>query len=65
MLELIAHTARMGRTSSSQGRPLWLNRVREYLHENYLLPVRLLDLAESIEVHPSHLTKAFRRHFKV
>lgn len=63
MLELIAHTARMEFTSITQGRPPWLNRVREYLHESYLSPVRLLELAESFDVHPSHLTKSFRKHF--
>ena len=44
-----------------RGRPRWLQRVIEYLHDNIGSPATLVHLAAVGEVHPTHLARTFRR----
>ncbi len=41
------------------GEPAWLQRVREYLHDNFNQAIRLRDLAAEAGVHPDHASRAF------
>lgn len=51
--------------------PIWLSRARELIHASFLPRaasrglggLRLRDVAAAAGVHPSHLTRAFRRYF--
>lgn len=43
--------------------PLWLERARDLLHEEYSETLRLHDIALEVGVHPAHLSRAFRRRF--
>ncbi len=43
--------------------PHWLRDARDRLHEEFVCPPRIGELAEQAEVHPGHLHRAFRRHF--
>jgi AraC family transcriptional regulator len=45
-------------------RPPWLSRVEEYLRENANRHLSLEELAAVADVHPGHLGKVFRRHFR-
>jgi AraC family transcriptional regulator len=45
--------------------PRWLTRAREELHERFLDPPRVRDLAAAAGVHPDHLARAFRLRFGV
>ena len=41
--------------------PNWLERVREYLHENFSHSIGLNELAKIAGVHPTHLARVFRK----
>jgi AraC family transcriptional regulator len=43
--------------------PLWLERVRERIHDEFTSTPTLAALAETAEVHRVHLARAFRRHY--
>jgi AraC family transcriptional regulator len=61
--ELLATTAMFddGRSSAP---PSWLLRVRELLHDGCGAELTLGELAVAAGVHPVHLTRAFRRHYR-
>jgi AraC family transcriptional regulator len=61
-LELIASAARaLGPTRDT--RPAWLLEVRDRLHDDVAATPSLAELARIANVHPGHLTRAFRRAF--
>ena len=43
--------------------PRWLTRAREELHDRFLDPPSVRELAVTAGVHPDHLARAFRRRF--
>jgi AraC family transcriptional regulator len=45
-----------------RARPMWLARVEERLHEEYVAPPSLGALAADAGVHPVHLARVFHRH---
>ncbi|MEI2454305.1 AraC family transcriptional regulator [Lysobacter firmicutimachus] len=61
--ELLAHTGRLALERSL--RPAgWLRRVREQLRDECARPLRIADLARAAGVHPVHLAREFRRHYR-
>jgi AraC family transcriptional regulator len=44
--------------------PRWLWRVRELLHESYDSSLTMSDIADSVGVHPAHLSRTFRKFFR-
>lgn len=42
--------------------PSWLSRCDELLHEHYAAPLRVAAIARTLDIHPVHLTRVFRRH---
>ena len=62
-LELVALAAgvdpRIDRTP-----PRWLRTARELIHDRYLEPLRVEDVAEAAGVHRVHLARAFRRWYR-
>jgi AraC family transcriptional regulator len=46
------------------GRPLWLDRAYELLQDGYVQPLSVRELALAVGVHPVHLARAFRKHFR-
>jgi AraC-like DNA-binding protein len=60
VLEVLASAVRQGDAGQRQRTPVWLGRVREYIHEAYLEPVDIASLAEIAGVHPAHLSRVFR-----
>jgi AraC family transcriptional regulator len=63
-LELIAEAARSSLKDSGHRPPRWLEQVRAMLHEQFRNRSSLVTLAESVEVHPVHLAREFRRFFR-
>jgi AraC family transcriptional regulator len=55
--------ARQGTPLPDQAPP-WLERVRERLDEEFLLPMCLRSLAAEAGVHPDHLTRCFKRFYR-
>ena len=59
-LELMTCLARSAR---NEGRPAWLDRARQYLHDRYADPLHLSDIAYEVGVEPERLARTFRRAF--
>ena len=62
MLEWIAEASRR-REARERGRPAWLERASELLHEEYAEGHGLAAVAAAAGVHPAHLAREFRRAF--
>jgi len=45
--------------------PVWLGRVKQRLDENFVETPNLSDLAAMGGVHPTHLARNFRRHYRI
>lgn len=68
VLEMLALSTRHGRNVDVVRRisaPPWLARARETLHDSFLNPPRIHDLAAAAGVHPDHLARAFRLRFGI
>jgi AraC family transcriptional regulator len=65
LLEMLAESARSGGELAGSSAPAWLRRVREMLDESYLLAPGLTDLAAEGGVHPVHLSREFRKHYRI
>lgn len=62
-LELLAPLSRHAASSRAERVPPWLRRVRVLLMDAELQPVSIAQMAADAGVSPSHLCRAFRRHF--
>jgi AraC family transcriptional regulator len=60
-LELIAELMRQREPRPRQTASDWLAQVRDVLHEDFRKRLTLKDLAQSVDVHPVHLARAFRK----
>ena len=63
-LEMLAGTARSGLQGQISSAPRWLHQAREILHEQFSQQLSLSTVAEFVGVHPAHLAKVFRKHFR-
>jgi AraC family transcriptional regulator len=43
--------------------PPWLEEAKDLLNDRFLEGLSLVQIADEIGVHPSHLSRTFRRHF--
>ncbi|HSY04640.1 MAG TPA: AraC family transcriptional regulator [Steroidobacteraceae bacterium] len=50
--------------AESAAPPGWLSRALELLQDRYLEDLSIADVAASVGVHPIHLARTFRRHFR-
>jgi AraC family transcriptional regulator len=62
--ELITAVDRILRDGSTGPAPGWLYRVRARLHEEFRAPLTLAALAADAGVHPGHLQRVFRQHYR-
>ncbi|WP_316820430.1 AraC family transcriptional regulator [Pedobacter gandavensis] len=51
------------RSKESGFRPPWVNKAGEFLHDNYISPPTLKEIAAVAGVHPVHLSRAFTKYF--
>ena len=63
-LEMTAELGRSRAKESGGQAPAWLDEVRQRLLSRIAEPLPLADLAASAGVHPVHLARAFRKHFR-
>ena len=63
ILEVLADASRQTRDESGAAPP-WLRRVRDLIHDRAHEPIALSTLAREAGVHPSHLARAFRTHYR-
>jgi len=62
-LEIIAEVSRCFVNESERTPPRWLEQVRGVLHEQFGERLSLVTLAESVNVHPVHVAREFRRFY--
>jgi AraC family transcriptional regulator len=64
MIESDARSERCSEDDGDRDRPpSWLRRVREEVEVRFREPITLTALAVSAGVHPTHVARAFRRHY--
>lgn len=64
-LELMAEASRRAvRCSEDRRPPRWLKQTREFLDTHFTDNLSCSDIAVSVGVHPVHLAREFRRHYK-
>ena len=59
-LELLAGTLR--RPNATRGAPVWIDKIRDYMHAHYADRITLSQLAAIAGVHRVHVVRAFRQH---
>jgi AraC family transcriptional regulator len=64
VLEMLVGLTRGGRRGA-RGLPRWLLQAQQLLHECFAEPIRIADVARSVGVHPAHLARGFRTHFRL
>lgn len=64
ILEILVQLSRRGVANSRSIEPLWLCEARDLIHENSSAPISLSSIAETVGVHPAHLARTFRRHYR-
>ena len=65
-LQLLVRVGRLGAgEAAAPGLPLWLERVRELIHDRYDEGLKCEELAREAGVHPSHLSRMFVERFGV
>lgn len=64
VLEMLVVLARLER-DDERTPPQWLLRAQELVHARFREPLTASDVAREADVHPAHLARAFRVHFKV
>ncbi len=66
LLDALACAYRVGSAPLTKTRPpLWLLQARDYLHDRARESFRLQEVAAGIDVHPTQLSREFRRFFRV
>jgi AraC family transcriptional regulator len=63
VLELLAAISRYAASPRDPIPPRWLRSVVELLEAQYMENLSLSEIASSVDVHPSHLTRVFRQHY--
>jgi AraC family transcriptional regulator len=64
VLEIAAHLIRERELKAGARPPIWLRRVKQRLDDAFTETPRLSELAEIGGVHPTHLARHFRRHYR-
>ncbi|HZO91783.1 MAG TPA: AraC family transcriptional regulator [Chthonomonadaceae bacterium] len=62
-LELIAEIVRAQMGSTDSTPPRWLRRTHDLLRERFDENLSLEEISRVVDVHPSHLARAFRQHY--
>lgn len=63
MLEIMAETSRRPVKTSSRKPPTWLKQVEELIETHLTNTLTLNGIADSVDVHPVHLARVFRRNY--
>jgi AraC family transcriptional regulator len=62
-LEILAEASRQPLSAAERRPPGWLRRAKDLLHDRFTENLSLDDIAAAAGVHPTHLARAFRRHY--
>ena len=61
ILEILAEASRCRLPAPEKKFPRWLERAKDFLHDNFSESITLETLAEIADVHPVHLARVFRQ----
>jgi AraC family transcriptional regulator len=64
VLEILVVLSRLA-IHAERAPPPWLLRARELVHAKFREPLQIGEVAREVEVHPGHLARAFRQHFRM
>ena len=64
ILELLVEATRAGRERAGRPRPQWLREAHDLIHENVGRPLTLSSIAREVGIHPAHLARTFRAHYR-
>jgi AraC family transcriptional regulator len=64
VLEILVVLGRVAR-DAERAPPPWLLRARDLIHARFREPLQISDVAREADVHPGHLARAFRQHFRM
>lgn len=59
--ELLIAASRQHASRLERKPPVWLERVKQFLRENFSEPPSLDEIARAVGIHPMHLTRVFRQ----
>lgn len=62
-LELFAEMSRRASPKTEHRASLWLKEARDYLHAHFTESPTLEAMADTLGIHPAHLTRAFRQQY--
>jgi AraC family transcriptional regulator len=63
-LEMVAHLIREDEAKSGSRSPFWLRKVKQRLDDGFADTPTVAELASIANVHPAHLARQFRVHYK-
>lgn len=64
ILEALAEGARAREDDGSAHLPRWLRQARDLVHDRCHEPLTLSTVAHAVGIHPSHLARVFRKHYR-
>jgi len=64
VLELLVEASRAGATRRTPPRPQWLRDAHDLIHDSVSEPLTLSSIAGEVGVHPAHLARTFRAHYR-
>jgi AraC family transcriptional regulator len=64
VLDMLVSLARLDNGGACRA-PLWLFRAQELLHAHFAESIRTAQVATAVGVHPAHLARVFRTHFRL
>jgi AraC family transcriptional regulator len=63
-LEILAEISRHPASAAERRPPGWLRRAKDLLHDRFTESLSLDEIAAAVGVHPTHLARVFRQHFR-
>ena len=63
VLELLGHASRSLFKAPVRA-PRWLTQAQDLLHGRFNDPLNLVEIASAVGVHPTHLARSFKKHFR-
>ena len=63
MLEMLGHASRSLVKTPLQA-PRWLTQARDLLHGRFNDSLNLIEIAEAVGVHPTHLARTFKKYYR-
>lgn len=64
VLEIMAHASRQMINKPDRSAPYWLGRARDFLYAHFSETLSHAEIAEAVGVHPVHLAREFKRHYR-